>query len=53
MFGFFTEIHQEGMEYHFERDLTENERVSLKCTKDPISQSQEALVDDVRFQWRA
>ena len=27
MFGFFTEMHQEGMEYHFDRDLTENERV--------------------------
>ena len=25
---------------------------SLKCTEDPISQSQEALLDDVRFQWR-
>ena len=27
MFGFFTKMHQEGMEYHFERDLTENKRV--------------------------
>ena len=27
LFGFFTEIHQEGMEYHFDRDLTESERV--------------------------
>ena len=27
LFGFFTEMHQEGMEYHFERDLTEHERV--------------------------
>ena len=27
LFGIFTEMHQEGMEYHFERDLTENGRV--------------------------
>ena len=26
---------------------------SLNCTEDPISQSQEALLDDVRYQWRA
>ena len=25
---------------------------SLNCTEDPISQSQEALLDNVRFQWR-
>ena len=27
LFEFFTEMHQEGMEYHFDCDLTENERV--------------------------
>ena len=27
MFGFFTEMHQEGIEYHYDRDLTENERL--------------------------
>ena len=26
---------------------------SLNCTEDQISQSQEALLDDVRYQWRA
>ena len=27
LFEFFMEIHQEGMGYHFDQDLTENERV--------------------------
>ena len=27
MLGFFTKIHQEGMEYYFDHDLTKNERV--------------------------
>ena len=26
LFGFFTEMHQQGMEYHYDRDLTESEK---------------------------